>query len=137
MKKIRLFSVFLLFVAVLLSGCGSHKQPQPLLRAEDTARIEVYRYEGVPSSAEKKSTAEPRELEAICKLLSAGSIQKNKKPLAGAKVLSFRVHFKDGTIYETIYTSTAANDLKQLDALWEKLSCQAETAEERELPKLQ
>lgn len=129
-----LFCCLIVFAAVL---CGCEEKNDMAFQAEQIGTIEVYRYVGVPAAAEKKLTEDQNEIRNVCEqLLSIGS-PKSGEALAGAEVISFRLHLDDGSACELIYTENTSQGLKEVRKIWDAVSSEAVSAEMEELPILE
>ena len=78
-----------------------------------------------------------RQQRNICEqLLSIGS-PKSGEALAGAEVISFRLHLDDGNACELIYAENTSQGLKEVRKIWDAVSSEAVSAKMEELPILE
>lgn len=147
MRKIARISLAFTLLCILLCGCQpKEKLTLPFLSSE-IETVEVYHFESVPADSEKKTITETADIQKIYDTLTSIRVEENKlEPSGGGAMLSFRFHLNDQTSYEVIYCSYAITsgtlNAKQFNyqtsaditPLWDKLSGQAVTVEEIELP---
>ena len=120
-------------LAALPAGCG--RESAAPFRTGEVRSVEIYRYDGVPAGAEKKTVTDPAEIARICERLLAAGTPQDGEPLAGGTVISFRVQLEDAAPYEAVYEETAEeNSLREMEALWDGLSGEAAPASQEELP---
>ena len=71
---------------------------------EDVESVEMYHYDGVPASAEKKVVVAENDIKTLYDQFKGLSLKdKTTEETAGADVTSFRFNLSDGTSYDLIY----------------------------------
>ena len=71
---------------------------------EDVENVEMYHYDGVPASAEKKVVVAENDIKTLYDKFKGLSLKdKTTEETAGADVISFRFNLSDGTSYDLIY----------------------------------
>ena len=71
---------------------------------EDVENVEMYHYDGVPASAEKKVVVAENDIKTLYDKFKGLSLKdKTTEETAGADVTSFRFNLSDGTSYDLIY----------------------------------
>ena len=71
---------------------------------EDVESVEMYHYDGVPASAEKKVVVAENDIKTLYDKFKGLSLKdKTTEETAGADVTSFRFNLSDGTSYDLIY----------------------------------
>lgn len=153
MKKI--FAMVLVMVCLLsLCGCSEKEILKIELPFElaDIEKIEMYHYDDVPVSAEKKLVTDKDDVEYIYNLFQELDLkQNNTEEYSGASVTSFRFVLSDGTNYEIVYVGngvkkgvvkSSMGDFEYFTSedigwCWSQLNTElvAEPAVESELPK--
>ena len=116
----------------------------------DVENIEVYRYAGVPVSAEKKVVVAATDIANLYDRFEDLSLkEKQVEENTGADVTSFRFNLSDGTNYELIYVCNGVKNGKlksitgkfayftssDIGSYWSNIDLEAVPAEESELPK--
>lgn len=73
-------------------------------KADDIQNIEMYHFEGIPTSAEKKTITDEQSIQHLYQLFNGLTLQvKETKDYLSASVTSFRFNLADGSCYELIY----------------------------------
>ncbi len=116
----------------------------------DVENIEVYRYAGVPVSAEKKVVVAATDIANLYDRFEDLSLkEKQVEENIGADVTSFRFNLSDGTNYELIYVCNGVKNGKlksftgnfayftssDIGSYWSDIDLEAVPVEESELPK--
>ena len=104
MKKITAL-IFALILTLGLVGCnGKTVNIDFPFEVEDVESVEMYRYDGVPASAEKKVVVAENDIKTLYDKFKGLSLKdKTTEETAGADVTSFRFNLSDGTSYDLIY----------------------------------
>ena len=104
MKKITAL-IFALILTLGLVGCnGKTVNIDFPFEVEDVESVEMYHYDGVPASAEKKVVVAESDIKTLYDKFKGLSLKdKTAEETAGADVTSFRFNLSDGTSYDLIY----------------------------------
>ena len=104
MKKITAL-IFALILTLGLVGCnGKTVKIDFPFEVEDVESVEMYHYDGVPASAEKKVVVAGNDIKTLYDKFKGLSLKdKTTEETAGADVTSFRFNLSDGTSYDLIY----------------------------------
>ncbi len=105
MKKI-IALISLLVLLPSLAGCNvkTYNIDFPF-ETDEVENIEMYYYEGVPSSAEKKVVTAESDIKTLYDMFESLSLEDKKADDgAGAAVTGFRFNLSNGTNYELIYS---------------------------------
>ena len=104
MKKITAL-IFALILTLGLVGCnGKTVNIDFPFEVEDVESVEMYHYDGVPASAEKKVVVAESDIKTLYDMFKGLSLKdKTAEETAGADVTSFRFNLSDGTSYDLIY----------------------------------
>lgn len=104
MKKITAL-IFALILTLGLVGCnGKTVNIDFPFEVEDVESVEMYHYDGVPASAEKKVVVAENDIKTLYDKFKGLSLKdKTTEETAGADVTSFRFNLSDGTSYDLIY----------------------------------
>ena len=143
--------IALLILMMGLFGCnGETVNIDFPFEVGDVENIEVYRYAGVPVSAEKKVVVAATDIANLYDRFEDLSLkEKQVEEAAGAVVTSFRFNLSDGTSYELIYVCNGVKNGKlksftgnfkcftssDIGSYWSDIDLEAVTVEESELPK--
>ena len=73
---------------------------------DDIESVDMYRYEGMPASAEKKVVTDREAVQRLYEMLERVSVRKKsiKGDPSETRVTSFRFNLSDGSNYEIVYT---------------------------------
>ena len=104
MKKITAL-IFALILTLGLVGCnGKTVNIDFPFEVEDVESVEMYHYDGVPASAEKKVVVAESDIKTLYDMFKGLSLKdKTAEETAGADVTSFRFNLSDGSSYDLIY----------------------------------
>ena len=104
MKKITAL-IFALILTLGLVGCnGKTVNIDFPFEVEDVESVEIYHYDGVPASAEKKVVVAESDIKTLYDMFKGLSLKdKTAEETAGADVTSFRFNLSDGSSYDLIY----------------------------------
>ena len=143
--------IALLILMMGLVGCsGETVNIDFPFEVGDVENIEVYRYAGVPVSAEKKVVVAATDIANLYDRFEDLSLkEKQVEETTGADVTSFRFNLSDGTNYELIYVCNGVKNGKlksftgnfeyftssDIGSYWSDIDLEAVPAEESELPK--
>ena len=97
--------ISLIFLLLGMIGCnGKTNNISFPFEIEEVENIEMYHFEGVPTSEEKKVITAESDIKALYDMFESLSLE-NKKidDSADATVTSFRFNLSNGTNYELIY----------------------------------
>ena len=141
----------MLFLMMGLVGCnGETVNIDFPFEVGDVENIEMYRYVGVPVSAEKKVVIEESYITGFYYMFEELSlIEKQVDETTGEDVTSFRFNLSDGTNYELIYVSNGVKNGKlksptgnfqyftssDIGSCWSNIDIEAVPVEESELPR--
>ena len=149
----KLIALVLVLICVLaLAGCNNRaeKSINFPFDVRDVENIEMYRYTGVPISAEKKVVVDEGSIKILYDMFEGLSLKEKKiEENVGANVTSFRFNLSDGTNYELIYICNGVKNgnLKSstgnfeyftsadIGSYWSDIELETVSVEERELPK--
>lgn len=149
-KTIALIFSMVLFVGLV--GCSEKTVNIDFpFEVGDVENIEMYHYEGVPVSAEKKVVTTESDISALYEMFEGLSLEDKKvEETAGADVTGFRFNLSDGTNYELTYVCNGVKNgnLKSvtgsfeyftsadIGAYWNNLNTELEATpvDESELP---
>ena len=111
MKKITAL-IFALILTLGLVGCnGKTVNIDFPFEVEDVESVEMYHYDGVPASAEKKVVVAESDIKTLYDMFKGLSLKdKTAEETAGADVTSFRFNLSDGTSYDLIYACYGAKN---------------------------
>lgn len=147
------FCVLVCFFAVLvvfLTSASSSVQLEIPFESSDIESVEMFHFVN-STEAEKKVLTEQTDIQSLTDTLERISLkEREKEPVAGGSVTSFRYHGSDGAVYEVIYSSIAvkAGQIKftgsekdyftaaDLEACWNNYDSEIMSADEKELPAL-
>lgn len=148
-KTMGLISLLILMMGLV--GCnGETVNIDFPFEVGDVENIEVYRYTGVPVSAEKKVVVAETDIADLYDRFEDLSLkEKQVEEATGANVTSFRFNLSDGTNYELIYVCNGVKNGKlksitgkfeyftssDIGSYWSNIDLEAVPAEESELPK--
>ena len=143
--------IALLILMMGLVGCsGETVNIDFPFEVGDVENIEVYRYAGVPVSAEKKVVVAATDIANLYDRFEDLSLkEKQVEENTGADVTSFRFNLSDGTNYELIYVCNGVKNGKlksftgnfayftssDIGSYWSDIDLEAVPVEESELPK--
>ena len=104
MKKITAL-IFALILTLGLVGCnGKTVNIDFPFEVADVESVEMYHYDGVPASAEKKVVVAESDIKTLYDMFKGLSLKdKTAEETAGADVTSFRFNLSDGSSYDLIY----------------------------------
>ena len=104
MKKITAL-IFALILTLGLVGCnGKTVNIDFPFAVEDIESVEMYHYDGVPASAEKKAVVAENDIKTLYDMFKGLSLKdKPVEETAGADVTSFRFNLSDGSSYDLSY----------------------------------
>lgn len=150
MKKM-ITIVLCLMIVLSMVGCNGKTVNINLpFEVDNVENVEMYHFDGVPVSAEKKVITEKETIKALYCLFEGLSLNhKEAKETAGAETTSFRFNLADGTSYELIYSCYGVKNgnLKSstgnfeyftsadIGAYWYNNDIEVVPVEESELPK--
>lgn len=96
-----------IFTALFLLPINIAYEPVKIdfpFEVEDVESVEMYHYDGVPASAEKKVVVAENDIKTLYDKFKGLSLKdKTTEETAGADVTSFRFNLSDGTSYDLIY----------------------------------
>ena len=99
--------IIAIFTAVFLLPIKIDFEPVKIdfpFEVEDVESVEMYHYDGVPASAEKKVVVAESDIKTLYDKFKGLSLKdKTAEETAGADVTSFRFNLSDGTSYDLIY----------------------------------
>ena len=99
--------IIAIFTAVFLLPIKIDFEPVKIdfpFEVEDVESVEMYHYDGVPASAEKKVGVAESDIKTLYDKFKGLSLKdKTAEETAGADVTSFRFNLSDGTSYDFIY----------------------------------
>ena len=152
MKKVTAL-IFVLILTLGLVGCnGKTVNINFPFEIGDVENVEIYHYDGVPASAEKKVVVAENDIKTLYDEFEGLSLKgKKAEETTGADVTSFRFNLSDGMSYDLIYTcyGTKNGNLKSeaggfeyftsadIGSYWTNLNKELEAmpADEKELPR--
>ena len=102
-RTIALVSLMLLLLGV--AGCGGKTVSIDLpFEVGEVENVEMYRFAGAPSSAEKKVVTAEEDIKTLYDMFERLSLKdKRAEEVSGATVTGFRFNLSDGTDYELVY----------------------------------
>ena len=140
--------IALLISMMVLVGCSKETVHIDFpFEVGDVENIEMYRYTGVPVSAEKKVVAAETDITDLYdKFDDLSLIEKQIDETAGGDVTSFRFNLSDGTSYELIYVCIGVKNGKlksstgnfeyftrsDIGSYWSNIDLEAVSVEENE-----
>ena len=99
--------IIAIFTALFLLPINIAYEPVKIdfpFEVEDVESVEMYHYDGVPASAEKKVVVAENDIKTLYDKFKGLSLKdKTTEETAGADVTSFRFNLSDGTSYDLIY----------------------------------
>ena len=99
--------IIAIFTALFLLPINIAYEPVKIdfpFEVEDVESVEMYHYDGVPASAEKKVVVAENDIKTLYDKFKGLSLKdKTTEETAGANVTSFRFNLSDGTSYDLIY----------------------------------
>lgn len=99
--------IIAIFTALFLLPINIAYEPVKIdfpFEVEDVENVEMYHYDGVPASAEKKVVVAENDIKTLYDKFKGLSLKdKTTEETAGAAVTSFRFNLSDGTSYDLIY----------------------------------
>jgi len=99
--------IIAIFTALFLLPINIAYEPVKIdfpFEVEDVENVEMYHYDGVPASAEKKVVVAENDIKTLYDKFKGLSLKdKTTEETAGADVTSFRFNLSDGTSYDLIY----------------------------------
>ena len=99
--------IIAIFTALFLLPINIAYEPVKIdfpFEVEDVENVEMYHYDGVPASAEKKVVVAENDIKTLYDKFKDLSLKdKTTEETAGADVTSFRFNLSDGTSYDLIY----------------------------------
>lgn len=144
--------IALLILIMELVGCNGNKANIKFpFEIRDVENIEMYHFEGVPVSAEKKVVANEDDIKDLYNFFENILLKEKKiEDIAGGDVTGFRFNLSDGTNYELVYVGNGDNNGKlisstgnfeyvtssDIGSYWSRIDLEAVPVEESELPKL-
>lgn len=150
MKKATNLISFLILMMVLV-GCSKETVHIDFpFEVGDVENIEVYRYAGVPVSAEKKVVVAATDIANLYDRFEDLSLkEKQVEETTGADVTSFRFNLSDGTNYELVYVCNGVKNGKlksstgnfeyftssDIGSYWSNMDLESVSVKESELPK--
>lgn len=110
-KKPAFWIIILAIIASIIAGILLLTDPirtvdgvKFTFEAEDIENIEMYHFEGIPTSAEKKIITDEQDIQYLYQLFNRLTLQvKETEDMLSASVTSFRFNLADGSCYELIY----------------------------------
>ena len=106
--------IIAIFTAVFLLPISIDYEPVKIdfpFEVEDVESVEMYHYDRVPASAEKKVVAAENDIKALYDKFEGLSLKgKKAEETTGADVTGFRFNLSDGTSYDLIYTCHGAKN---------------------------
>ena len=99
--------IIAIFTALFLLPINIAYEPVKIdfpFEVEDVENVEMYHYDGVPASAEKKVVVAENDIKTLYDKFKGLSLKdKTTEETAGADVTSFRFNLSNGTSYDLIY----------------------------------
>ena len=99
--------IIAIFAALFLLPINIAYEPVKIdfpFEVEDVESVEMYHYDGVPASAEKKVVVAENDIKTLYDKFKGLSLKdKTTEETAGADVTSFRFNLSDGSSYDLIY----------------------------------
>lgn len=99
--------IIAIFTALFLLPINIAYEPVKIdfpFEVEDVESVEMYHYDGVPASAEKKVVVAENDIKTLYDKFKGLSLKdKTTEETAGVDVTSFRFNLSDGTSYDLIY----------------------------------
>ncbi len=99
--------IIAIFAALFLLPINIAYEPVKIdfpFEVEDVESVEMYHYDEVPASAEKKVVVAENDIKTLYDKFKGLSLKdKTTEETAGAAVTSFRFNLSDGTSYDLIY----------------------------------
>ena len=106
--------IIAIFTALFLLPINIAYEPVKIdfpFEVEDVESVEMYHYDGVPASAEKKVVVAESDIKTLYDMFKGLSLKdKTAEETAGADVTSFRFNLSDGTSYDLIYACYGAKN---------------------------
>ena len=150
MKKL-IALLLVIFCVLALAGCNDKTVNIDLpFEVGNVENVEMYHFDGVPVSAEKKVITEEDTIKALYNMFEGLSLKHQEiEDTTGAEITSFRFNLVDGASYELIYgcygvkngnLKSSTGDFEyftsaDIGSYWHNSDLVAIPADESELPK--
>lgn len=106
MRKVTTWTLGIV-ICIALTGCSQKTTLNIPFDSADVSTIEMHHFTE-PAFAEKKVITETDDINELYTLFKGLTLQdKQREPVAGGSVTSFRFNLADGTSYDLIYCSEA------------------------------
>ena len=145
--------IIAIFTALFLLPINIAYEPVKIdfpFEVEDVESVEMYHYDGVPASAEKKVVVAENDITDLYHMFENLSLtDKQVEEIIGADVTSFRFNLSDGTNYELVYVCNGVKNGKlksstgnfeyftssDIGSYWSNMDLESVPVKESELPK--